>query len=132
MRPTGKVAAHAPVRPVTVTTQLMPPGEDITVPPPVMPDVSVNTGPGRRSKAALALRVPAMVSSHELPLQAPPHVLKLELPLAVVVSVTLLSRGKSAKQAPVAVLPVMVQSMPAGEDTTLPLPVPLAVSVRVA
>ena len=86
----------------------------------------VTTGAACRTKLAVAVRAPVIVTTHvEDPLQAPPHPLKVFEALGVAVSVTVDPLAKLATHPVTPAAPfVIVQLIPAGADVTVPLPLP--------
>jgi transposase len=106
-----------------VAPQLMPPGEEVTVPAPepARATVSVNSG----TKLAVTLAVAFIVTTHwPVPEQpAPDHPWNTEPGDTVAVSVT----DEFVVNAAVQVAP---QSMPAGDDVTFPAPAPVRLTVR--
>ena len=75
-------------------------------------------------KVAVTVLAAFMVTTHEpVPVHAPPHPAKADPAAGVAVSVTELLAAKLAEQAP-------PQSMPVGEEVTVPLPVPALVTPR--
>jgi hypothetical protein len=102
----------------------MPPGDDVIVPlpPPARATIRVV---GALTKLAVTVVDDDIVTTHgPLPMQPPPlHPAKVEPGAGVAWSETSDVAGKfSVQSAP--------QSMPAGDETTVPLPVPPRVTVR--
>src|SRR6185437_7572463 len=117
--PFAKLAEH-------IAPQEIPAGELATVPVPVplLATVRVN-GPGFAVKFALTDFAASMVTLHApVPLQAPLQPANVEPESGVAVKFTTAPLSKFAEH-------VSPQDIPAGELVTVPVPVPLFVTVRV-
>jgi hypothetical protein len=117
--PFAKLAEH-------VVPQEIPDGVLVTVPvpAPLLATVRVK-GPGFAVKFALTDFAASMVTLHApVPLQAPPQPANVELEPGAAVKLTTVPLAKSAEQ-------LEPQAIPGGELATVPVPVPLFVSVRV-
>ena len=140
----GPVPLHAPPQPVNVVPaagvavsvtvlplaklalqvppQLIPAGLLMTVPVP-LPVLLIVSVVGAAVKVAATVCVPFMTTTQgPVPLQAPPQPAKVEPPVGVAVSVTVLPLAKLAEQVP-------PQSIPAGVLVTVPVPVLFTESV---
>lgn len=109
---------------VQVAPQAMPAGAELTVPLPVPALVTV-TGKLSTVNMAVTLRAVLMVTLQvPVPVQAPPQLAKRE-PVA--------ASGVKLTELPTAMdwLQVLPQSMPDGDELTLPAPVPLRATVSV-
>src|SRR5262249_18661986 len=109
-----------------VEPQSIPAGELVTRPAPVPPLDTLSEIEERRSKVALTSFAASPVTSHLLPLAVPGHdsqTTGLEPAPGVAVSVTTVPWSKLALQVPPS------QSIPAGELTTSPAPLPSSVTV---
>jgi hypothetical protein len=111
--PAGNDAEH-------VEPQLTPIGEEVTPPVPVPLFETVNVGSGAGANAASTLVFELSVNVHvPVPVHPPPdQPVNVEFAAGVAVSVMLVPLVNDAEQ-------VVPQSMPAGEEVTLPPPVPL-------
>jgi hypothetical protein len=75
-------------------------------------------------KVAVTVLAAFIVTTHEpVPVQSPLHPAKADPAAGVAVSVTVLLAAKLSEQVP-------PQSMPVGEEVTVPLPVPVLVTPR--
>jgi len=102
----------------------MPEGDEVTVPPPV-PVFAMLSPFWTTSKLAVAEFTASMLTVQvAVPLHAPDQPVKIDVPSAVGVRVTI---------APVVKLAVQVgpQSIPAGEEVMLPPPAPVLLTVSV-
>ncbi len=109
---------------VQVGPQSIPAGEEITVPPPV-PLLETVRLYWIRVKVAVTDWEEFMVTVQEpVPEQAPPQPVKIELPSGVAVRLTTVPLVNEAVQ-------VAPQLIPAGEEVTVPPPVPVLLTVRV-
>ena len=105
--------------------QLMPTGENVTVPEPAPLFVMVRPSETRPKVATQVLSPSiAIVVLAELPVQLPLHPVKLELFAGAAISVTADPGVNGAEQDP------LVQLMPGGDDVILPNPFPARVAVR--
>ncbi|WP_197028781.1 MULTISPECIES: hypothetical protein [unclassified Methylibium] len=104
--------------------QSMPAGCERTVPPPPTDTLSENVDAGGGLKLAVTVRDACIETVQVLavPAQSPPQPLKTRPAAGVAVSVTDVALSKPALQ-------LAPQLMPAGEDTTLPLPLTATESV---
>jgi len=109
--PIAKLARH-------VFPQLIPAGDDVTSPPPA-PVLATFNPSWRTSKTAVTdLAASTVTRQFPEPLQGPDHPVKVDVASAVGVNVTIVPSAKLAEQVP-------PHAMPAGEDATVPPPVPL-------
>ena len=121
--PTGNVAVH-------VAPQLMPLGEDVTVPKPDFVTVSRNTAPegGGETAANVAPTATVLVSvTTQVPVPlhpAPLQPVKADPADGTAVSVTTVPDVKAAPH-------VDPHEMPAGLDVTVPVPAPVFVTLSV-
>ena len=122
---TGKLAEQAPVPAVVpARMQSMPAGELTTRPPPA--DVTCATTDSIfGTNVAITTRGACIVVWQADCAQSPLNAMKTEVSDGTVSSVTTVPGAKFAVQVPVAAPAFIAQSMPAGEETTEPLPVPL-------
>lgn len=107
-----------------VEPQLMPEGDEVTVPLPVPLLLTVKVG--KTANAAVTVLSESIVTAQDpVPEHPPPdHPLKVEPDAAVAVRVTVVPVVTDAVQ-------VEPQSMPEGVDVTVPLPVPLLLMLKV-
>lgn len=101
--------------------QLIPAGVEVIVPRPLplLTTVSENPRLGTSLKVAVTVRASVIVTVQlAVPLQAPLQPLKLDALSGTAVSVTLLPEAKFCAQS-------LPQLMPAGEELTVPVPLPL-------
>jgi hypothetical protein len=121
--PPSAVAARLMTAPVTrlaphVVPQLIPDGEDPTVPAPAPVLLTANAY-WTRSKLAVTDLAASMARVHApVPLQAPDQPVKVELASGLAVNVTTVPVAKLAAH-------VLPQATPAGDEVTVPLPVPV-------
>jgi len=108
-----------------VLPQSMPTGCERTTPPPASVTLSVRCTAGAAAKTALTLRAWLIVTVQlgPAPVQAPPQPLSTWPAPGVALSTTLALAAKGALQ-------VLPQSMPAGCERTVPLPVTVTPSVK--
>jgi hypothetical protein len=108
-----------------IDPQLMPVGNEVTVPVPAPAFVTVRSYVPAVPNVAVTLRA-ALIVTVQLPVpeHAPLHPPKLEPEAGVAVNVTTVPEGKLSEQS-------VPQLIPAGEDETVPLPTPAAATVRV-
>jgi hypothetical protein len=112
-----KSAAH-------VSPQLIAPGLDVTVPPPVPTRVTLSVNRWSVKAAVTPTAAVIVVVQVPVPVQPPPvQPVKVDPVAGVAVSVTAWLKLKSA-------LHVAPQLMPAGLDVTVPAPVPAFVTVN--
>src|SRR5689334_22671046 len=84
------------------------------------------------SNPALTVTASSTVTTHVfVPLQAPPHPVKVDPGLGKAVRVTFVPDGNAAAHTPDAAPASKAQSIPAGAAVTCPAPEPLPVTVRV-
>lgn len=122
---TGKLAEQAPVPAVVpARMQSMPAGVLTTRPPPA--DVTCATTDNTFcTNVAVTTRGACIVVWQADCAQSPLNAMKTEVSDGTVSSVTTVPGVKFAVQVPLAAPAFIAQSMPAGEETTEPLPVPL-------
>jgi hypothetical protein len=109
------IAVPAAKLAVQVLPQLMPDGEDVTVPPPVPPLLVVKVY-WITSKLAVTDLAASTVTMHvPVPVHAPDQPANCDVPSGVAVRVTWVPVVKPAAQ-------VLPQSMPDGEEVTVPVP----------
>jgi hypothetical protein len=100
--------------------QVIPVGDDVTVPVPVPASatVSVNVCRSKRADAVTAVVPAGMLHVVVVPLHAPDQLTKLDVALGAAVSVIAEPAASVAAQ-------VLPQLMPAGDDVMVPVPVPV-------
>jgi hypothetical protein len=124
--PAAGVAVSVTVLPyaklaLQVAPQLMPAGTDVTVPAPVGLETTVRVGVALKLAVTVAGALNATEVVAALPEALPPQVANALPAPGIAVRVTDRPEGKDPVQVP-------GQLMPAGEETTLPLPLTLTVS----
>jgi hypothetical protein len=102
----------------------MPAGTEVTVPEPV-PEVETVRPNCRRVNAAVTIRLADIVTTQvPVPVQAPVQPLNTESGDAAAVRVTMVPNGKDMAQ-------VAPQLMPAGDEATVPVPLPTLLTTSV-
>src|SRR5687768_11715542 len=103
----------------------MPPGDEVTVPPPV-PSVVTLSELFSANVAVTAASALTVIVHGPVPVQPPPdQPMNDDVPSAAAVSVTVVPTSKSSEQSE-------PQLMPPGEDDTVPPPPPASVTITVA
>jgi len=129
--PVGKSAAQVPLAVPVVLVQVMPVGFEATLPLPVPLLVSVRRAVVRAKLVVTVLVTPLVTGTVQgTAVQAPVKLVNVDPLAGVAVSVTP-PGGKVALQAPVRTPAVLVQLIPAGLETSVPVPVSVPVIVTV-
>jgi hypothetical protein len=104
---------------VQVAPQSIPAGLEVTFPEPLPAFATVRLGSTFLANVAVQARATLIVTVAvvALPEQSPDQAAKVEVPSGAAVSVTEVPEGKLAVHVP-------PQSMPAGDDVTVPAPLP--------
>ena len=130
VEPVPGVAVRVTVLPAAmvalqVLPQFTPAGDEVTVPAPVpaLVTLSVEVVGVLRAKVAVRLLAASTTNAQGLFVQAPLQPVKVEPVAGTGVSVTVVPEAMFALQ-------VLPQAMPVGAEVTVPLPVPVLVTVR--